>query len=262
MRKFNQKLIIIGGITNGGKTLIFNLLRKEDNFISLDISFPHFNVYKDEIISQIGEENTKRMKCFMETSEIFEPYIFVRKIGFLMKKFPDYNFVIKPGSPSIAKIKHTKDSRWLEDVKKYASMELEDIHPIFAIRHPKMGWATSKTTRENTIDDFIETWSYENLIEESKFSEIVKIEDIKHNKLLKSLIKKTDLNKVLPYTKFDLQVKTLNNFDNLDIDFKKIEESMKGFLKYLNYDTEDENIQLFMNDYLSEEDARIDWSRN
>jgi len=62
----DQMLIMINGLLNGGKSIVFNLIKEEDNFIYLDISSGHFDLYKDEMINQIGEKNVLKNKNLLD----------------------------------------------------------------------------------------------------------------------------------------------------------------------------------------------------
>jgi hypothetical protein len=263
MKHRKQKLITISGLTNGGKTVIFNLLRKENNVISLDISQAHYHIYRDEIFEQLGSKNAERLEKYIKTTDIFAGDIFTREIGRIMREFPHHHFVIKPGYHEWIEMDFDyKKEMWYSNVEKYMPIPKESMYHLFAVRHPRMGWITSNTYATN-IEDFVNRWLTGYTIEQMKWYTIIKIEEISKNKLLRSLIKETDLEKVRTYTKFDLQVKEKNleknGFYNLEEEFKYVDKQLKELMKFLKYENEDENIDLFMNDELTEEEKQIDW---
>jgi len=265
--KTNQKLIIIDGLINGGKTLVFNLLKHEDDFIFLDISMPHFELcYKMDFLHQIGEENTEKILKHMKTTKIFLPYPFLMHIGSLMKKFPEYNFVIKPGYHQIAIKHYNKDEEFKRQFKKLMPIKYENLHNLYVVRHPKMAWITQNMHRI-TIKDFIAIWSKNSIIDNLYAYDVIKIEEINKHKLLNSLIKKTDLNKVKSYTNFDLQVKRVNltkkkggfGLDYLLENFKSLEDDLMPLFEALKYDINDKNILSYISDDLDEITEMVDW---
>ena len=57
MQKSKQKLIILYGSHNTGKTYLANLFAKQDDFKCLDLYKQHYEIWKDPLIEIIGEEN-------------------------------------------------------------------------------------------------------------------------------------------------------------------------------------------------------------
>jgi hypothetical protein len=243
----NQKLILISGPYNGGKTLIFNLFKKENNYIYLDLSNFHYKDYENIMIDQIGEENVLRLKPLILNTKIFEQENFLREVGLLMKQYPKYNFIIKPSITKFDLLHTSRDKEWITLLKKYTSIRLmDDIHHFWIIRHPKMAWVTT-SHKHMPFEDFLTSYSphYKGKIN------LIKIEEVGNNKCLQKLLPNTDLTKILPYTPFDLMIKRSNNYDNLDKQFEKIEESLEHIFTYFNYDKYDKNVSLFMDDDLS-----------
>jgi len=251
-----QKLILIYGFLNSGKTLLFDLFKGEDNFICFDLAGAHYPEYKDEIIKQIGIKNTKRIEPLIKNYDIFLPDIFFKEIGRLMKQFPQHNFVIKPASDEWAQHQKNKIAWWEEFVKKYTPLnDVNDILHLFAIRHPKIGWITTWNDKLG-VKGFVKRWSGNNLIINLDAYQVVKIEDIACNELIKKLIKKTKLKNVLPYTRFDLETKLVNSYENLTDEYKYIENSLGGLFKYLKYNKNNKYISKFMNDSIEAWDIR------
>jgi hypothetical protein len=238
----DQMLISLNGIVNGGKTLVFDLIKKEDNFIHLDISKYHYNFYKDIMIEQIGEESVLRLEPFIKNDDFFNPQIFTREIGSIMRKFPNYNFVIKPVDDIISCRHNKKDKEWMLYCKKYMPIKEENMHFLFIIRHPKLCWVTSYKL---PFDEMIRPWSFDLKIR-LEHTELVKIEELEKNKLLKRIIKKTDLSKVRAFTEFDFNKTERKDFDNIDDEIKQIEKAAINNYKLLGYDLEDKNVSLFM----------------
>jgi len=243
--KNDQKLIIINGLLNSGKTILFNLLRKEKNFICLDISPHHYKIYEQETIDQIGKENLIGLKPYVETTDIFITENFLREFGLLMQKFPEYSFAIKPGNYNwVAK---EYNDKWLKLKEQYMpGVKLSNIHHVFAIRNPMISWTT---TYMKNMTKFLELWGGQNL-EDLNLYEIIKIEEIKDNKLFNQIIKNNDLKQVVPYTIFDLKQKPFNNYDNLMQQLKIVEKELRGLMEFLSYKKEDSAIQMFLDDDL------------
>jgi hypothetical protein len=243
----DQMLIMINGLINGGKSIVYNLIKKEDDFIYLDISPGHFDLYKDEMINQIGENNVLRIKPFIESKEIaLNSHVFTREIGFIMKQFPNYNFVIKPIKDGLS-IKHAEKAKdWCSDFKKFIGIKPKNIHFLFIVRHPKLSWLTA--IKDCPFDIFLDNWNNAQVDVRKKHTRILKVEAIKHDELLKKIIKKTDLNKVIPYTMFDLKAKIKRNFDNVAEEIEIIERKLKHVYEHLEYDLEDKYSELFMQD--------------
>lgn len=244
----DQILITVTGLLNSGKTLVYDLIKKEDGFINLDISKYHYHLYKKEMINQIGEENVLRIEPFIESEEIiYSKEIFVREIGFLMRKFSDHNFVIKPVDDVIPIAHYKKDKEWVSYLKKYMPIKEENIHCLLVVRHPKISWVTSFGI---SFDDFFKMWTF-NLKDRMRYMQLVKIEEIEKNEFLKKIIRKTDLSKVRVFTEFDFNKTKGKNFDNIDEEMLRIEESSIHNYRLMNYDLEDENANLFMKERMN-----------
>lgn len=253
----DQMLIMINGLINGGKSIVYNLIKEEDNFLYLDISPGHFYLYKDEMINQIGEKNVLRIKPFIESKEIAcDSHVFTREIGFIMEQFPNYNFVIKP-TKDVLSIKHAKkDKDWCSDFKNFIGIKPKNIHFLFIVRHPKLSWLTA--IKDCPFDIFLDNWNNAQVDVRKKHTRILKVEDVKHDELLKKIIKKTDLNKVIPYTMFDLKAKEKRNFDNVAEEIEIIEKKLKHLYEDLGYDLEDKYSDLFMQDDITSYKKRIE----
>jgi len=199
MQKSDQKLVIIYGSHNTGKTFLYNLFKKEDKFICLDLYKSHYHIYKQEIVKQIGKKNTERLEKFILSSEIFLIDHFLEEVGYLMNQFPDYNFAIKPGDRIwISEYKKLYDD-WIYYVNRFTPLKLKNIKYLHAIRHPKICLATSYDHNTN-IKEFVDRWvnDYNYLKNTPNVYQIIKIEDIKYNSLMKTLIKNTNLDSLLP----------------------------------------------------------------
>ncbi|MCF8019819.1 MAG: hypothetical protein K9L62_10450 [Vallitaleaceae bacterium] len=261
MKSTDQKLIMINGIVNSGKTLLFNLFKIEGNFICMDLTKEHFHIYKNDLINDLGKENVKRLKPLIESTKIYDEEILLREIGLLMKFRPSYHFVIKPMPPIFAKQKYIKFQKFEKWVKEYTPLKMENLHNLMVFRHPYLSWLTVPLFRTN-IDNQIETWLKEIKEIDNIFWEafdIVKLEDIKDHELIKNLIKKTDLNKVKSYTNFDLHTKELNDYIDIEKDLKKIEKKLKPLFDKLDYDNGNKYIKMFMKDYLTDQEKKFFW---
>ena len=245
----NQKLIIINGLLNSGKTILFDLFRKEENCICMDLTFDHHIYYEDEIVDQIGQKNFDELKPFIKTFDIFKSYIFLEKIGDLMKKFPGCHFIIKPGCEDWAYWEYDQNNHWFNMVKRYLPCGNENVHHVFVMRHPYMGWATTWNSKLG-FKNFIDRWTIDEPKEYLRGLHIIKIEELKKHKIFTDLLTETNVDNVLSYTCFDLETKLVNSYDNIKNDFKTIRKELKHLMNYLNYDKTDENIQLFMDDDL------------
>jgi hypothetical protein len=253
-----QKLIALYGYLNSGKTLLYNLFKKEDNFICLDISPDHFDIYKHQMIKAIGENNTKRLEPLIKSLDIFNPYIFLEEIGLLMKDFPECNFVVKPGGVVWPVSIYTARDKVHNNIKKFTPIKsVNDLHMLFVVRNPIMAWLTTPPINRD-IDWFL-SFYYKNYI--FKHYEIIKIEDLKYNKLVRGLIKKTNLDELLSYSNFDLQMKLKIDYSNIDKDIELIKKKLERIMKFFEYNKDDKNIELFLNDKLSEEAEKIDWGK-
>ena len=218
MNKSEQKLIIIYGLHNSGKTFLYNLFKKDDSYITLELYTKHYHIHKSEISEQLGEKNAKRLGKYIVSGDIFSTNCFLEEIDFLMKQFPDYDFVVKPGQTD-----------WL-------SSNTENIKHLFAIRHPKISLATCYD-HNTDIKDYVKRWiSNHDLLERyADILQIIKIEEIE------------TVDK--PYTEFDLNEYRFNIFDRLDdfkSDLKIIDSQLKGLLEFLNYTIEDKNVDKYL----------------
>jgi hypothetical protein len=189
-------------------------------------------VHKFEIANQLGIENSKRLEKLILSEEIYLPDCLFKEINFLMEQFPEYDFVIKPGRVD-----------WFSHFK-----DIENLIQLYAIRHPKIALATSYDKNTN-IDEFTDKWikAYKILIYYSDLVNVIKLEDIKNNKLMKSLIKNTNVER--PYTNYDINDYRLGIFNlmsKFEHDLKTIELKLKDFLNYLNYELEDLNTKRYL----------------
>ena len=236
-KEFNQKLVIIHGVENGGKSILFNLFKKDPSYICLDVLIHHYEAwYKQEITEQIGKENALQLKSAMKGEAIFEPTIFLKEIGSLMKKFPEYNFAIKPGTTEWASKQKSGDLEWKENVKKYTPVtDHQNIYHLFIMRHPKISWITINRQETYGFHKFMELWGAEGLIGCMKHHTVLKVEEFKNSKLLKNLLKNVDLNEAKTWSEFDLVCKENNSYKNLEYEFKRIEKELNHLFEYLNY---------------------------
>lgn len=245
----NQLLILIEGILNGGKTLVYDIIRKEDNFIYLDFSKWHYIMYSEVMEEQLGEKILKQIEPLIKSEKIFHEYeVFLREVGFLMKQFPDKNFVIKPVNTQFAKLQHERDPEWAKKVYEYLPTSIDNIYFLFVIRHPKTSWYT---LNQKTTDSFIESWYRKEIFEVIKYADIVKVEELEKNDLLKSIITKTDLKNFVPFTDFDYYKTIDKDFDNIDVEMKEIEDKLAYVYDLFGYDLEDKNSELFIEDIKS-----------
>lgn len=251
----NQLLILIEGILNGGKTLVYNIIRKEDNFIYLDFSKWHYTMYRDVMEEQIGKENMDRLEPFIKYEEIFHDFkTLLREVGYLMKQFPDKNFVIKPVNIGFSKMHKERHYEWTKSVVKYLPIKLYNLHFLFIIRHPKLSWYT--LNHEDT-NNFISSWYRKDIDKIVEYVNIVKVEELEKNKFLRSIITKTDLKNFVPFTDFDYYKCKTKNFDNIGEQMKEIEEKLSYIYKLFNYDLEDKNADLFIEDRKNRKEVYI-----
>jgi hypothetical protein len=242
----NRLLILLNGSVNGGKTLLYNLIKKENNFIGLDLSKHHYHFYRYQMIKEIGEKNVLRIEPFIESGEILEsPRIFCREVGFIMrqKQFSKYNFVIKPIDDNLSMEHQKKSASWTSYLKEFIPVKIKNIHFLFVVRHPKLSWFTILPGFD--LSNFIRIWGFD-LKKRLSHTELVKIETIKDNMLLRQIITKSDLNKILPYTEFDFKATRKKNYDDINEDILKIEKKALHNYELLGYDLEDKNVSLFM----------------
>jgi len=243
-----QELVVINGPLNGGKTILFNLFKKDSNYICLDLTIDHYEIHEKEMFDLIGKSNTLGLKSAMEDHKIFQGIeVFFSEIGFLMKEFPYHNFVIKPGYENLAQIRKDRPRYWEKIVKRYTTITPKDIHCFYAVRHPKMSWVTVGKHKRFGVDHFINFWNTEEVMEDLERYTVVKIECLEYNDILKRLLN-VDLSKVKSYTEFDLDFKKTNTYETLDQDFVKIEKELDHIFKYLIYDKDDDAIQEFLNE--------------
>lgn len=250
MQKSDQKLVIIYGSHNSGKTLLYNLFKKEDKFICLDFHKPHYDIHKQNIIDQIGKKNAKRIEKFILSSKMLLIDYFFEEVGYLMEQFPEYNFVIKPGNHTWIVDYKQLFGDWIYYIDRFTPLELKNIIHLHVIRHPKICLATSYDHNTN-IKVFIDRWisDYQYLKSAPDVYKIIKIEDIKEYNIIQTLIKNTDLENLTTYTKYDLNEYRTNIFDRMDhfkSDLKVIEKKLKMILNYLKYDVEDENTLFYL----------------
>lgn len=241
----NDRLFIgINGLPNGGKTLVYDLIKNEDNFIHLDISKHHTHIYEELMIEQIGEKNFFRIKPFIESEEIINsPETFIREIGRLVKEFKDKNFVVKPVEDIITLTHKKKTKKWLLHLKNHIPIKLENIHFLFVVRHPKLIWAIS---HESVLSNHMSFWSFPLEIR-LQHTELVKMEDLESNALLKNIIKKTDLKKVKSYTTFDLYHTKNRKYNKSEKEILlNVEKNAIHNYQLLGYDFEDENSRIFL----------------
>jgi len=241
----SKRLFIgINGIPNGGKTLVYDIIKKEDNFIHLDISRHHIHIYEELMINQIGEENYFRLKPFIESEEIIRsPETFIREIGRIVKKFKGYSFVVKPVEDDISRIHKKKREGWLLHLKEHMPIKLENIHFLFVVRHPKLAWATSNI---NVLSDHMSFWSFP-LEKRLKHTELVKMEDLESNSLLKRIIKKTNLKELPSYTTFDFYHTKDRKYDKAEKEILlNVEKDAVHNYKLLGYEFEDVNSEMFL----------------
>jgi len=232
----NQKLIILHGLHNSGKTFLYNLFKKEDDCITLEIYKNHYHLHKDEWLQQVGVQNTERVEKHIQSLEIFSADCFFEEFGILMKQFPDKHFVVKPGqTPWFQECSSQRDV-WNDRIKKFTDLKTGNVSHLFAIRHPKISLATCYDHNTN-INEYVERWTskYDLLERYSDVLQIIKIEEIKY------------VDK--PYTEFDLNDYRLNIFDRLEdfkSDLKVIDIELKALMDFLNYDSEDKNVDRYL----------------
>lgn len=258
MKSTDQKLIMINGVLNSGKSVIFNLFKKEGHFICMDLSQEHFPIYENDLLNDLGKENLERIIPFVKSTEIYLQENFLREVGYLMKQRPNFHFVIKPGFRDFAREHYQNSLRYRKDLKRYTPLKRENIHHLMIFRHPKLAWATV-TLHKSDLTYHTDVWTNNTKNIFWKSFDLLKIEDIKNHSLMKELIKNTDLNKVKPYTNFDLQVKQMNDYTGIERDLKIIEKRLTYIFEKLDYDKRCKDVKRFMKDSLTEEEKKIDW---
>ena len=80
MQKFDQKVIILFGTYNSGKTIIYNLFKKEENYKYLDINPEHIQF--DDIKKQLDLKSWNRLKVILKNNRIKEYEVF-EKYGYM-----------------------------------------------------------------------------------------------------------------------------------------------------------------------------------
>jgi len=251
MRKSDQKLIILYGFHNSGKTLFYNLFQNEENFICLDIYKHHYHIYEKEIIDQIGEQNNNRLKKIILSKGIFNSENFLIEIGHLMNEFPEHNFIIKTGNRKWIEKYHKLFDSWFYHVKIATPLKIENIKHFIVVRHPKICLATIYHD-DFDMGFFLYNWKIDYKfmqIHSGTIFNVLKIEDIKNNVFIKSVLKNKNLDEIMPYTDFDINEYRTNifeNFDNFQRDLKIIDIELKDLCEYLNYDLEDKIVEKYI----------------
>jgi len=240
MQKSDQKLIVIHGSHNCGKTILYNLFKNEGGYICLDLYKPHYKVYEQQSLEQLGKKNYERLKKYILSNNTSSTVDLCNEITFMMNQFSDYDFVIKPGMSW---------ANW-NYFMEFSPVKLENIKHFHVFRHPKIWLATCYNKKLN-IEDFILNviGNYQDYKDSPETHHLIKIEDIKYNSLLKTLLKNTNLDNLLPYTIFDLNIyrtNIFNRFDDFKNDLKIIEIKLKEVLQYLKYDIEDVNTLIYL----------------
>jgi hypothetical protein len=221
MTTSNQKLVILYGLHNSGKTFLYNLFKRDSRCKTLEIYKNHYHIHKPEWLEEVGEENTKRVEKHILSGDIFSVDCFLEEINFLMEQFSEYDFVVKPGQ-----------TEWLDCIKD------KNIKHLFAIRHPKISLATCYD-HNTDINDYVERWKLNHKLLERyrNVLQVIKIESI------------DGVDKA--YTNFDLNDYRLNIFERLDdfkSDLKVIDSELKDLLDFLGYKPEDENVDRYLRD--------------
>ena len=241
----NDRLFIgINGIPNGGKTLVYDLIKKEDNFIYLEISKHHTYIYEELMINQIGEENYFRLKPFIDSEEIMSSVeTFFIEIGRITTQFKDKNFVVKPVDDRISAMFKKNPEKWIPYVKKYMPIKLDNIHFLFVVRHPKLIWAVC---HEIILSEHMSKWSFP-LEKRLWHTELVKLEELESNDLLKRIIKKTDLKKLKLYSMFDFYHTKNRKYDKEEKEIlSNVEKNAVHNYKLLGYKIDDVNSEMFL----------------
>ena len=251
MRKSDQKLILVYGSHNSGKTFLYNLFAKEETYICLDIYKSHFKVNRELMLNQIGPQNLRRLKEFIFNKKIFKLKYFFAEIGRLMREFPDFNFVIKPADVQWMIDYYKDEDSWNLFVKLFTPLKIDNIIHLYAMRHPQICFATTYHYNGDT-NDFIERWKelFYFLRNLPEICNIVKMEDLKKDKTMKSLLKNIP-DDLRTYTQFDINDYRLNIFEKFgkfNLDLRKVKFSLKDMCDFLNYDVEDRNTELYVDD--------------
>lgn len=250
----NQMLIFMGGMTNGGKTLVYNLIKDEGNFIYLELDSYHFHIYEEEMIQQIGSENVNRLKPLIKTKDILSIYeVFTKEMGHLMRQFPDYHFIIKPSGHIFPCAHYNKIEEWCVGIKKYMTIDIQDIYFFFVVRHPKISWFTINGI---PFSVFINHLGHPELKSTLDYFEVIKIEELQNCKFLNKTITKTNLENVELYTNFDyinILGKNSNlghrNYDNIEEEIKEIEKLHDAY-ELFGYDLNEEYVKSFCQDFI------------
>jgi len=229
MKKSNQKVVILHGSFNSGKTIVYNLFKKENNYKWIDISPDHLKDNKDEIEYQIGKKWLNKITPDIESLEIFKGNYFLNLFNLLLKEFPNYNFVVKPGGFD-----------WVLNNKLPPNI----FYNIFIIRHPKICWMVNTT--HFSIDEFIKMYKKILIGVFKEKSNVIKIEEIGKNKLMNQLIKRTDLKQIKPITKFDEFLLKKINLETINDELEQIDDKLKDLIKYLEYDLDTIDINLIL----------------
>jgi len=236
------------------KTLVYNLIKDEGNFIYLELSHYHFHIYEEEMIQQIGSENVNRLKPLIKTKDILSEYrVFAKEMGYLMRQFPDYHFIIKPSGHVFPEANYHKKRAWFVNIKKYMPIDIEDMYFFYVVRHPKISWFTINGI---PFSVFRGDLGHPGLKSTLKYHEVIKIEELQNCKFLNKIITKTNLENVKSYTNFDyinILGKNSNlgprNYDNIEEEIKEIEK-LQGAYELLGYDLNEEYVKSFCQDFI------------
>jgi len=227
MQNSNQKFVIIYGEFNSGKSLVYNLFKKEDNYKNIDISIDHYKFQKKEFKDKLGIKLCSFLFPLIKTKKIIQRSHFISLLTFLQKEMPNYNFVIKSGFPKFLDIK-----------------EFKNLHHISVFRDVKLCWLL--THGPHTITDFISFYKakYNDLSTYNRKLDIIIIEKISKNKTLNKLIKNTDLTQVKVITGYDIEKLKGIRYEGVKLqdELKLIDHELKDFMEYVGYDI-DENIE-------------------
>jgi len=258
MKKTNQKLVIIYGSHNSGKTFLYNLFKRNGSYKSIDFHANHYKgqyekSHNQNLLDQFNKEIYERLKKHIFSEKTFSLNFLFEEIGNIMKRFPDYNIVIKPGQMNWLLCYDSFYDDWFKNINSLTPLKIENVIHLYAIRHPKISLATTYSSNTD-IEDFIQhrkLGDYYNFKNVNDICNIIKIEDIKRNKLMKSLLKNINLAKLKTYTEFDLndyRTNIFKNFNKFKSDLKVIDLELKEMLDFLNYSTEDRYVAEYLKD--------------
>jgi hypothetical protein len=234
IQKFDQKVTIIHGTFNSGKTIIYNLFRKEENYKYLDLDLSH-NVTRS-IQEQTDLESWVKLKPLLKNNKIKKYEVFKNYVLYLIDRFPNSNFIIKSGQ-----------NEWIDSDK--VDIIVEKFNHLLVFRNPKISWITQSTRKYISLKKFINMHiDFLKLINKNLVPTI-HVEDISNDILLNKLIKnKRNLKTTKTITSHDIELLKQINKDTIYKDLKRIDNELGDLLKPLNYNNEeiDKSINLIL----------------